>query len=463
MAAPLTQPLHWREGMFLRQHHFQHFYRQLGQHLAFLLDAQFPHRWGVLRMVHDERLLPTGSLRITDFAAVLRDGLIVTGDLLARPLELDLKPLQNALKGQYRAIYLGIPVAGRAEVVDFTSKVPADDALPRRFRPIPREVVDLNTGEDAQAIDCIAINGRLLTEEEDRAGFECLKIAEVQYEEDSFKFNPDYCPPSILTLPEAPLHRLCTRVLNDLREGARYVMGLSAQLAGHRDAVSLEMRLKVHGLLGSVPPLEGLLGSGACRPLDLYLALTRVLGDLVGLEAEGDLIPEPVPRYDHEDLTGTFAVLEKRIAECLGPILRKKYPSYPFLPAGDQEFQLKEFNPEWLTGKVFLAVQSAGPAEDTQRWMENCLIGAPAGLADYRRRLVLGLDRKPVKDPPAEIRLKAGWSLYQLMVDPRIHGPIVEAIKGEKALGVRVGWQATAGAQSPQKLSLMVKAEEVQR
>ncbi len=461
MENQLPLPLHWREGMFLRPHHFQHLQRQLGHHLAFLLDSQFPYRWGMLRFGIDDRVLPTGTFRLTECAAVLRDGLVVTDDLLAHPLELDLKPLQPDMKGKYLGIYLAVPRPARAEVVDFTSKVSPEDTFPRRYQPVAREEVDVTTGEDPQVIDCIAVNARLLGENQDRAGYEWLKISEVIYQEDSFQLNPEYCPPLVLANPGTLIHRLSTRVLGDLQEGARYVIGLHSQQAvGQREAASLETRLKVHGLLSSAPLLEGLLGSRAARPLDLYLALCRILGDLVGLQPDVDLIPEAVVAYDHENLGGTFNELKQRIDTCLRPIIRRKYPDFPFRLVGEQEFQLEEFRQEWIARPLFLAAHSAQAPQEIRRWMENCLIGAPGRLAEFRRRLILGLDRTLVEDPPPEIGLKRDWTIYRLGIDPQLHGPILEEIKEEGKLAVRTGWQGEAGAVPPQKLTLIVKVDE---
>ena len=139
MANQLPLPVHWREGMFLRPHHFQQLNRQYGQHLAFLLDSQLPHRWGVLRLEIDERVLPTGTFRINECAVVLRDGLIITDNLLARPLELDLKTFQQDMKGNYVGLYLASPLPARAEVIDTTSKVPPEQVFPRRYETVARE------------------------------------------------------------------------------------------------------------------------------------------------------------------------------------------------------------------------------------------------------------------------------------------------------------------------------------
>ena len=465
MADPLIPPLQWREGMFLRPHHFQYQQRQSGQHLSFLLDTQFPHRWGVIRLALDERALPTGIFRVAECAAILRDGLIVTSDLLAKPLELDLKPLQASLKGKYTGIYLSVARPARAEVTDFTSKVPPEATFPRRWRPVAREAVDANTGESPQPIDCLLQNAGLLHEGEDRSGFECLKIAEVTHREDSYQLNPEYAPPSALSLPGTPTHQLASRVLADLQEGARYVIGLfSQQASGTREAVSLETRLKVHGLLGTAPHLEGLLGSGAARPFDLYLALCRVLGDLVGLQADAELIPESVAPYNHEDLAGTFGALKKCIDACLRPIIRRKYPDYPFRPAGgaqgEEEFLLDDFRQEWLTRPLFIAAYGPRSMAETRRWMENCLIGAPLELGDFRRKRIQGLDRAVVEDPPPEIGFKREWAIYRLAIDPKIHGPIIEGIKKETKLAVKSGWQGDAGIPPPQRLTLIVKVDE---
>jgi len=447
--------------MFLRPHHFQHLHRQYGQHLAFLLDSQFPHRWGVLHLEIDEKILPTGTYRITRCAAILRDGLIVTDDLLAHPLELDLKKLQQDMKGKFLGLYLAIPRPGRAEVVDRTSKVAPGQGFPRRYQPVAEEAVDITTGEDPQSIDCIAINASLLGEGDDRAGYEWIKIAEVTYQEDSYQLNPGYCPPLVQAAPDSSIHRLCAGVLSDLQEGARYVIGLHAQqAAGQRDAASLETRIKVRGLLSSAPHLEGLLGSGASRPFDLYLALCKILGDLVGLQPDVDLVPEAVASYDHENLAGTFGSLKARIDDCLRPIIRRKYPDYPFHLAGEQEFQLEEFRQEWLDRPLYIAAHSAQAPEEVRRWMDNCLIGAPGRLSEFRRRLILGLDRTLVEDPPPEIGLKRDWTIYRLGIDPQLHGPIVDEIREEGRLAVRTGWQGEAGAVVPHKLTLIVKVEE---
>ena len=71
------RPVRWREGMFVRPHHFQQFdlyleARQIAYHQALVGNG-----WGVVRMELAEDLLANYTFEVKSLRAVLPDGTLV--------------------------------------------------------------------------------------------------------------------------------------------------------------------------------------------------------------------------------------------------------------------------------------------------------------------------------------------------------------------------------------------------
>ena len=77
----------WREGLFLRQQHFQQLERHLDAQLAAAVRHAGPYRWGVTELVINQDLAALGKFAIEKLSGVLPDGLMgVCRDAIVKAL-----------------------------------------------------------------------------------------------------------------------------------------------------------------------------------------------------------------------------------------------------------------------------------------------------------------------------------------------------------------------------------------
>ena len=68
------KPVRWKEGMFLRPHHFQQFDLYLESRETARLRALETHAWGLVRLELRKESLDNFSFQVTELEAVLPDG-----------------------------------------------------------------------------------------------------------------------------------------------------------------------------------------------------------------------------------------------------------------------------------------------------------------------------------------------------------------------------------------------------
>src|SRR5262245_38858716 len=72
-----TRALRWREGAFVRSHHFQQWDAYLADRLRRLLEAALPDSWGLLDFAVSDDALREGRLELTRLAAIFPSGTLV--------------------------------------------------------------------------------------------------------------------------------------------------------------------------------------------------------------------------------------------------------------------------------------------------------------------------------------------------------------------------------------------------
>ncbi|HLU49338.1 MAG TPA: type VI secretion system baseplate subunit TssK [Planctomycetota bacterium] len=435
----LPLPIHWHEGLFLQPQHFQQESRYFERQLAHRVSLLSPFAWGVTHLLIDEEAVAAGRLVVEDLEVVFRDGLVVQTSHLSGPLERSLAPFENELrsKGERLRVAIGVP-RPQARLIEPEQGDGANGALRFRSYSAP-EVADETTGRNEIAVERLRVNARLfierlseagdeILESEDTAGFETIAIAEVAARDDVLVVT-DFIPPTTIvrrlerrragTERSEPtrLAVILRRITARLRDAAT---GIAGDLhPGASAEARMDARLTLSGIAPGLATLEPMIELDAFRPVDFYVALCRVVGEL---SPRVGTLPGALPRYRHDDLRATFAELAGRIDDLLS-LLPQDYEEvrvyendgkFDFTNMGNAPAGLRR---DHLERRLYFAVKSAsGDDEKLDRWVQtNCIIGRRDQLGAYRSGNIKGIDRELQSPPPAGLRLGKGYLVYRLV------------------------------------------------
>ena len=413
----LPLSLHWHEGMFLQPQHFQQQGLLLDDALTFRSRLLSPLLWGFHRYEIDQNALTGGRLVVSELEAVFEDGLVLQTGHLAAPLERDLKPFRTRLEqGETLAVQLAVPkLAARSIEIEGAS----EDGSPVRYLSWPApEVADATTGTGETPIHRLKINARLLLGDEEPIGYEVLPLAEIVQTTDVPSLS-DYIPPTVLVLEDSPVATMVRRILREVRDTA-------GTFAGRSDP-TLEERFQVSRYVASLLPLEQMVDLDAFRPIDFYLALCRLIGELSPLASieVGSTVPKVAPPYEHDQLRRTFERIESRIRELLSA--ESEWEEIPVFGGGgkfdfnDRMRQPSGLTREHLQRSVCFAVKGSprGSDEKLNQWVQkNCVIGLRSLIRTQQRdgyldMNVVGTVRELI-EPPSGLRLPPGYLVYRL-------------------------------------------------
>jgi type VI secretion system protein ImpJ len=411
----------WSEGMLVSPQHFQqqdlYHERLLEERIA----ALSPYPWGILSVELDAGALGSDQLRVTRFVGTLPDGQYLAfegGDPECpptRPIGAHFAPTRSACD-----IYLGLPKEreGVPSISDDSdSDVAASTKRARaRFRSVSRAVPD-QVGHAADLNMAFAHrNCVILFDDESRDDFDVMKIGEIVRDgRGGLVVNEAYIPPSLRIDSSAFLMAGVRRLL-------ALMVAKQRQLAGdrrQRDGAHIEFGagditrfLQLSTVNTAIPVLTHAATNGELPPVQLYLLLAQVAGQLATFSSDVD--PAQLPTFSHTDLRTTFEELFARVTSLLRNV-REAYLTVPIEMV--QGVHVGSLDDErLLRGKQFvLAVRSDIPEEQlVQRLPGLCKIASRKDLPQILRAASPGVPVQVTRRPPSEIPVRAGVTYFSL-------------------------------------------------
>jgi type VI secretion system protein ImpJ len=414
----------------------QHFQQQDLYHERLLerrIAALTPHPWGVVAVEVDPGALGKDELRLTSFVGTLPDGQLVEvehGDPEcppSRPIGAHFGPTHASCD-----VYLALPKEreGVPSVADDTDGDAAKStkAARARYRAVSRAVPDV-TGAAADLSMAFANrNAVLLFGDESREDFDALKIAEIVRDgRGALILNEAYIPPA-LRIDASPF----------LMAGVRRLLALMTakqrQLAGdrnQRDGASIEFNagditrfLQLSTINSGIPLLTHAAANGEIAPLQLYLLLVQVAGQLATFSS--DVNPAELPIFTHTDLRKTFEELFARVVYLLRAV-RESYLSVPLEVS--QGVHVGKFEDERLlrATQFVLAVRSDIPEEQlASRLPGLCKIASREQLPQILRAASPGVPVQVSRRPPSEIPVRAGVTYFALSTQSEYWRPVLD-------------------------------------
>jgi type VI secretion system protein ImpJ len=333
--------------MFLRPHHLQSADRHWTETLALGGQWDNPYNYGLQAIEISQESIANFQFQVNLCHARLRDGTLVTIEPGEQSDRIDMR---EALVGQQQAMISLQEAFAANNVVRVYLAVPrlklggpnvgeAGETAPIRYRHELRSVPDENAGGNDQEIALRAVNVRLLLSTEDRSGYECLPIAQVQRASDASPqptLDPQYFPPMVCVEAWNTLARDVVRAIYDLI--GKKIEVLAEQVQNRRigfesqEPGDLDRLVMLSSLNEAYITLGVLTFARGVHPWVAYRELCRIVGR-IAIFGEGRRVPE-APRYDHDELAPIFYWVKQQIESLLSRVRDYEYEQVYFEGAG---------------------------------------------------------------------------------------------------------------------------------
>lgn len=396
--------------------------------LAARLAALSPFNHGVMTQTIDEGELKSGVLKVSAFSGVLSAGLPLdygigdAGGPPSRPIEEHFSSTATTLEA-----YLAVPSA-REGIPNFQDAV--DDSANARYKTINRPVPDLTIAKTEQIIGFGRPNVVLLFGNESREDFETLKIAEIVRDATgSFSLSKNFIPSSLYISGSKVLVSYAQELLSLMLTKQRSLSETRRQI----DAASVEFTsqditrfLLLNALNTHIPVVRHIVEGQQASPLELFLTLIQLAGELTSFSSEVD--PSTFPKFNYNDLRATFEPLVASINQMLGATVRERCITVPLESRADGMWigQLKD---ERLVRcpRYVLAVEAQSPQQETaNRLPKLSKIASWKQINAIVQSATPGAPLVNTHRPPAEIPVRPKQVYFNVRTEDRYWRQILQ-------------------------------------
>ncbi|MCA9116593.1 MAG: type VI secretion system baseplate subunit TssK [Planctomycetaceae bacterium] len=380
-----TRQVRWFEGMLVLPHHFQSAEQNMHDWIATSQDWLSQYSYGLWSMDLNRAALQNYEVRIPRLEARLRDGTLISVPENGQLRTLDVRAAFETSEQVY--IYLLLPqvVQGRANSMSLQNGSASGNsangaatnghASEYRYLATTEAREEINSGGNSRDVDTQFFNVQLRAqpELESPGGYESLPLLRLRRSRQPGAVpepDPGYVPPLLACgasdhLMQDVLLAVCSQLGSYIRTTAE-----SLQTLGGWEEASLPQVhrtiMQLHAANSSYPALLQMVQTRGLRPLNAYIELCRLIGQLsIGRQ---DWQPPRLPMYDHDDLGGVFAKLQSEINSIFhaegsqARILR-----FPFTGTG--QWMEVPLQPEWFEGghEFFIGIRSELPVDALER------------------------------------------------------------------------------------------------
>ena len=387
--------VHWSEGQFLRPHHLQAAFRQAETARSAATEAVHPYGWGFLSVDLAHDAIENGLVDIRACELRLQDGTFVkvpeNCTIDPREFKKKLDKTTGAL-----AIYFGVPEVQtvRANVQDPGEEL---DGRNPRYAIDLTERYDENTGENPQSIEVRRLRGALFLGDEDRAGFECVRLGQIERSAAGPALVKNVVPPVLRLKAWGPLCTAVEVLWNDIRARMEQLgadaanRALSFATASPGDA---EQLFKLYALNDLTVRFGMLASSPELHPHVLYVALCESIGKVALWDDTRR--PRELPPYDHDNCGPVFDELVRYLRALVNGMLPRDYIERPFeVREGGYGVDLDY---EWFTPNhgLYLGIRGPMQLEEIMALFHaiNFKLASPRDAQEVFRRRLPGLEFK---------------------------------------------------------------------
>jgi len=437
--------VHWHEGMFLRPHHFQAAIRHFADVTRLQIQWDNHYAWGVRSIDIDQDALKNYRFVVLRMRARLRDGTVVTipDDGAIAPLELkkvlaDRNEVTIAIA--IPDVQLGRPNVGTVE----------DGA---RYQVYTAEKLpDENTGQSERPIQFRSLNCKLMTDDQDPAGHQILKIARVEKSaraEAVPQLAESYIPPLLACdgwniLTERILTPIYDRIGQLVKQRAEQIRSrnitFDSPSPGDKQLLEgLRVLNTAYAHMGVMHFAEGV------HPLYPYADLCRLVGELAIFTPERE--PPNLPRYDHDDLGLCYWTIKRYMDEMLTlGSFDLGFIEQPFYGAG---LRIQgDIKAEWLAPsyQMFVGVKAPLKPDDCIQLLTGKLdmkIGSAERVDEIFRLAQRGLSFRFAARPPRALPSYQDLTYFQ--IDRTVQPEEWQRVQATLKMAIRLNERLFAG------------------
>jgi type VI secretion system protein ImpJ len=400
----------WREGLFLRQQHFQQQDRYLEALVAARANSLRPYPWGVSQLKINADQAALGKFAIESMSGVLPDGLpfSIPGDLPPPP-PLDIPPDARDV-----IVYLTLP-ARQSGAVEFKSRNERGGATVR-YIVDEEDVADSFSDERGQEpIEVARPNLAFGVTQDQTYGRVLLGLARVrEVHNGAVVFDERYIPPA-LDIRASP--RLSGFVSDIIGRASQRVdeLALRAVEATDGGAETFASFLLLQALNRWNSQLRHLAALPAVHPERLYETFLGMAGELATL-TRPDRRPPPLPDYVHEQLQPTFEPVFEVLQAALSAVFDRSAIQLPLQVAGPGAYtsRITDHN-LYKTGYFYLAVNARASLDDIRgRFPAVAKIGAVQKMREIVDSALPGVPLRHTPTPPPQLRVIPGYVYFEL-------------------------------------------------
>ncbi|MBU0618358.1 MAG: type VI secretion system baseplate subunit TssK [Planctomycetes bacterium] len=393
--------VHWSEGQFLRPHHFQAALRQVETLRSAMLEAAQPFGWGFLSLDLTQEAIENNLIEVHACELLLRDGSWVKIPENCSLNPRDFKKLFDQAAGPLD-VYFGVP---ELQAVRSNVQSPGEqlDGRSPRYAIDLSERYDENTGENPQAIEVRRLRGAIFLGDEDRTGFECVRLGRIERSAAGPKLVKNIVPPLLRMKAWDPLCVGLNSLWNDIRARCEQLGGDAAERAltfATGSPADTEQLVKLQALNELTVRFAALAGSPELHPYNLYMLLCESIGRVTLWD---DLRrPRELPPYNHNDCGPVFEELFRYLRVLVNGMLPSDYEKRDFVQTEDG--LSVELDHVWFTPnhEMFLGIRSQLQTDDILTLFRsiNFKLASPRDALEVYRRRLPGLEFKSAGTVP---------------------------------------------------------------
>lgn len=402
----------WREGMFLTPQHMQAFAREVQAAIEHNGAIGRLGTYGFKQLEIDEEALGRDVFTLVSAEAHFRDG---THLLLPETGEVESREFAEHFTQAELPVWLGVPSARqRVPQIEGPSTGGAANGRVTRYRVLTETIYDENIGDSGREIEFRRFRARLFFGDEDRSGFECLRVAQLVRRGKpvaTSALSPSYVPPILACGASPVLSERLVRLTTDVRSQARDLasrLPQTAALTGAEKGADVGGFLKLQSVNASLASLQLISRLPELHPFEAYRELSQTVGNL-SVFGDERVMPE-LANYDHGRLDECFGEIFQAISELVVADVGVPYDAVAFTRDVEREgFYQIEVPREWPASQpVWLAVELARPAAEVAEMaptyvrlvpagdIERVLQGVVPGIGlEFERRCPLSFPKKP--------------------------------------------------------------------
>ena len=438
MGDPLT-PVHWKEGLFLRPHHFQQdsifSTRFAGWHLSTLS----PYQWGVRAVEVDEGRLEDGVFVLHRLEICLP-----SGEVIQYPGNTKLAPRKILEPGPGREskmrVYFGVRHL-REQEPNLSPEGP-EGHDPARFVADRKLVYERNSGRDSQEVEFDFFNGRIFFETEPMEDFDTVAIAELVPAEVGLplsRLSKTFIPPCVrVGGSEVLANQIRALHASAAAKAARLAAradseGVRSGTAVQGDVLSL---WKLHTIHGYLPYLREAVEVGAVHPYPLYVEMCRMAGQLASFTSGATEVE--TPGYDHQDPQRCYREVLPMIHRMLDELVPSNFAKIPLTQDGFR--YTGDLREEWLEhrNRFYAVIKTDAPESLLERWFKaTAKIACKPKIHSIVERRLRGVPTNRVERPRV-LPPREGYLYFELERD----GPDWQEVRSDRTIAIHLAAEA---------------------